>query len=161
MYYQTFNTKNVDYSSAIAVLIVVLGIVTAKVVNTIFKEKIIRRIHHEQRKKYRWKCVIYIVLGFWALTTIYPIFWVIINSFKAKGEILSNSFALPTGAMFTLANYRTAFERLSIFSAYRNSMIISTSVAAIVIVLAGMASFGLVATSSSFANRLIHWWWPV
>ena len=32
--------------------------------------------------------VIYIVLGFWALTTIYPIFWVIINSFKAKGEIL-------------------------------------------------------------------------
>ncbi len=39
MYYQTFNTKNVDYSSAIAVLIVVLGIVTAKVVNTIFKEK--------------------------------------------------------------------------------------------------------------------------
>lgn len=88
--------------------------------------------------------VIYIVLGFWALTTIYPIFWVIINSFKAKGEILSNSFALPTGAMFTLANYRTAFERLSIFSAYRNSMIISTSVATIVIVLAGMASFGLV-----------------
>ena len=88
--------------------------------------------------------VIYIVLGFWALTTIYPIFWVIINSFKAKGEILSNSFALPTGAMFTLDNYRTAFERLSIFSAYRNSMIISTSVAVIVIVLAGMASFGLV-----------------
>ena len=88
--------------------------------------------------------VIYSVLGFWALTTIYPIFWVIINSFKAKGEILSNSFALPTGAMFTLANYRTAFERLSIFSAYRNSMIISTSVAVIVIVLAGMASFGLV-----------------
>ena len=39
MYYQTFNTKNVDYSSAIAVLIVVLGIVTAKVVNTIFKKK--------------------------------------------------------------------------------------------------------------------------
>ena len=39
MYYQTFNTKNVDYSSAIAVLIVVLGIVTAKVVYTIFKEK--------------------------------------------------------------------------------------------------------------------------
>lgn len=39
MYYQTFNTKNIDYSSAIAVLIVVLGIVTAKVVNTVFKEK--------------------------------------------------------------------------------------------------------------------------
>lgn len=38
MYYQAFNTKNVDYSSAIAVLIVVLGIVTSKIVNKIFKE---------------------------------------------------------------------------------------------------------------------------
>lgn len=88
--------------------------------------------------------VIYVILGFWALSTIYPIFWVIINSFKAKGEIMSNSFAIPTGDLFTLANYRTAFDRLNIFSAYRNSMIISTSVAAIVILLAGMASFGLV-----------------
>ena len=39
MYYQAFNTRNVDYSSAIAVLIVVLGIVTSKVVNKLFKEE--------------------------------------------------------------------------------------------------------------------------
>ena len=38
MYYQAFNTKNVDYSSAIAVLIVILGIITSKIVNKIFKE---------------------------------------------------------------------------------------------------------------------------
>ena len=39
MYYQAFNTRNVDYSSAIAVAIVVLGIITSKIVNTIFKEE--------------------------------------------------------------------------------------------------------------------------
>lgn len=88
--------------------------------------------------------LIYIVLLFWALTTIYPIFWVVSNSFKAKGEILSNSFALPLGELFTLANYQTAFERLNIFSAYRNSIIISCCVAGVVILLAGMASFALV-----------------
>ena len=38
MYYQAFNTRNVDYSCAIAVLIVVLGIVTSKIVNAVFKE---------------------------------------------------------------------------------------------------------------------------
>lgn len=38
MYYQAFNTKNVDYSSAIAVVIVILGIVTSKIVNKVFKE---------------------------------------------------------------------------------------------------------------------------
>lgn len=39
MYYQVFNANNVDYSSAIAVLIVVLGVVLSKVVNSMFKEK--------------------------------------------------------------------------------------------------------------------------
>ena len=39
MYYQTMETKNVDYGAALAVLIVVLGIVLAKVVNWIFREK--------------------------------------------------------------------------------------------------------------------------
>lgn len=39
MYYQCFNTTNIDYCSAIAVFIVILGIVVSKVVNVIFKEK--------------------------------------------------------------------------------------------------------------------------
>ena len=39
MYYHTMETKNVDYGSALAVLIVVLGIVLSKVVNTVFREK--------------------------------------------------------------------------------------------------------------------------
>ncbi len=39
MYYQTMEAKNVDYGSALAVMIVVLGIVLSKVVNAIFKEK--------------------------------------------------------------------------------------------------------------------------
>lgn len=39
MYYQVFNANNVDYSSAIAVFIVVLGVLLSKFVNRIFKEK--------------------------------------------------------------------------------------------------------------------------
>lgn len=39
MYYQCFNTTNIDYCSAIAVFIVVLGIIVSKIVNAIFKEK--------------------------------------------------------------------------------------------------------------------------
>lgn len=88
--------------------------------------------------------VIYAILIFWALTTIYPIFWIIINSFKAKNEILANSFSLPLGDLFTTSNYKTAFERLNIFSAYRNSIIISCTVALVVVLLAGLASFAIV-----------------
>lgn len=88
--------------------------------------------------------VIYAILIFWALTTIYPIFWIIMNSFKAKNEILANSFSLPVGDLFTTSNYKTAFERLNIFSAYRNSIIISCTVALVVVLLAGLASFAIV-----------------
>lgn len=87
---------------------------------------------------------LYLVLIFWGLTTIYPILWVIQNSFKDRNMILSDSFALPIGELFTTANYRRAFNNLNIFGAYKNSIFISAMVCVIVILLAGMASFALV-----------------
>lgn len=97
---------------------------------------------------------IYIVLILWSLTTIYPIIWVIQNSFKAKDKILANSFALPTGDLFTLANYKKAFGNLNIFGAYKNSIFISTVVAIAVVFLAGMASFALVRYSFKLKGTL-------
>lgn len=88
--------------------------------------------------------LIYIILIVWALTTIYPILWVIINSFKDKKHIMSDAFSLPFGDLFTLGNYAEAFEKVAILSAYRNSIIISGAVAVLVILMAGMASFALV-----------------
>lgn len=98
----------------------------------------------KKRKYSPGTMVVYLLLSFWALTTIYPIIWIIQNSFKDRGEILANSFALPVGDLFTLSNYKTAFDRLNIFSAYRNSILISGLVAASVVLLAGLASFALV-----------------
>lgn len=89
-------------------------------------------------------CVVYLILIFWALTTIYPILWVILNSFKDKKKIIANSFALPIGDLFSMDNYKTAFDRLNIFTAYKNSIIVSCCVALVVILLAGMASYALV-----------------
>ena len=98
-----------------------------------------------KEKKFKISSIfIYAVLIFWALTTIYPIIWVIQNSFKAKDRILADSFSLPIGDLFTTANYRKAFQNLDIFGAYKNSIFISCMVAAVVIILAGMASFALV-----------------
>ena len=88
--------------------------------------------------------LIYIILIVWALTTIYPILWVIMNSFKDKKHIMSDAFSLPFGDLFTLGNYAEAFEKVAILSAYRNSIIISGAVAVLVILMAGMASFALV-----------------
>lgn len=91
-----------------------------------------------------WMIPIYIILIFWALTTIYPLFWVAINSFKVKNEIIANSFSLPLGELFTMANYKRAFDRVPILGAYLNSLVISGSVTVVVMILAGLASFALV-----------------
>lgn len=87
---------------------------------------------------------VYVVLVAWALTTVYPLIWVLLNSFKDKKVIRSDSFSLPVGDLFTLDNYVTAFKRVNILGAYRNSIIVSLVVAAVVILLAGLASYILV-----------------
>ena len=68
--------------------------------------------------------VVYLLLTIWALTTIYPIIWVIQNSFKAKDKILANSFAMPIGELFTTANYRKAFKTADILGSYKSSLFI-------------------------------------
>lgn len=88
--------------------------------------------------------VAYLFLSFWALTTIYPLVWVILNAFKDKRFILTDSFALPLGEMATLDNFRLAFHKLNILGAYKNSLIISGTVMVVVMLFAGFAAFALV-----------------
>lgn len=87
--------------------------------------------------------VAYVVLIAWALATIYPFIWVLQNSFKNKNDILTRSFALPVGELFTWDNYTQTFEKFNIWTAYRNSLIISGAVTVIVVILAGMCAYGL------------------
>ena len=87
--------------------------------------------------------IVYTLLIAWALTTIFPLGWSILNSFKDKKAIYNNSFSLPIGDLFSLDNYRNIFENYNIFSAYRNSFIISGTVAIVVILFSGMAAYVL------------------
>lgn len=107
-------------------------------------------------KSILFSAICYIVLSLWALTTVYPIFWVIQNSFKAKDKILEYSFALPIGEFFTLSNYRTAFKTLDIFKAYRNSIFVSALVCILVVLLASLAAYGLVRYCNKKENLVYY-----
>ncbi|MBR2605733.1 MAG: carbohydrate ABC transporter permease [Clostridia bacterium] len=98
----------------------------------------------EHKKTPVSKIVTYVVLSLWALTTIYPFIWVILNSFRKKGLIISDSFSLPIGEAFTWENYMTAWERSDFKNAYLNSFVISGTVTLVVVILAGLAAYGLV-----------------
>lgn len=99
--------------------------------------------HRLRRRPLTGTVLTYFFLSVWALTTIYPFVWVILNSFKLKGLIRSESFSIPLGKSFTLDNYKTAFARVDIFGAYENSLVISAAVTLAVILLAGFAAYGL------------------
>lgn len=97
-----------------------------------------------EKKRAAWQIPVYAVLIFWAATTIYPLIWVMLNSFKIKNEIIADSFSLPVGELFTMANYKRAFDRVPILGAYVNSLAVSGTVTVVVMLLAGLAAFALV-----------------
>ncbi len=85
----------------------------------------------------------YVILSLWALTTIYPFVWVTLNSFKDRRHIRTDAFSLPFGDLFTLNNYTETFDKFNIWSAYRNSLVISGTVTVVVVLLAGMCAYGM------------------
>lgn len=97
------------------------------------------------------KIIVYIILIFWAITTIFPFVWVILNSFKASADVVNNSFAFP--APFTFENYQNAFSRQNILLSYKNSLIISGSVTIAVMILATMTAFAM--TRYKFKGKAI------
>ena len=80
----------------------------------------------------------YIALSLWALTTIYPLCWILLNSFKSSQQIIDNSFALPTELF--LDNFRSAFER-NILQGYANSLIVSLTVVSVTLIIGSMAGY--------------------
>ena len=96
------------------------------------------------RRKKRIKIgmiVVYIILILWAVTTIFPFIWVLLNSVKPSSEVLTSSFALPKE--FTWGTYTNAFSKLNVARAYKNSLIISGCVTIGDMVLASLFSFAL------------------
>lgn len=90
--------------------------------------------------------VSYLILTFWAITTAYPFLWVILNSFRVRGEIRSDSFSIPwpwTNS-FTFENYTTAADRSDFAAGYTNSILISVVVTLVVVLLAGLFAYGMV-----------------
>lgn len=84
------------------------------------------------------KSATYLVLSLWAATTIYPMLWVVMNSFKSSQDIIDNAFALPTS--FNLDNYVRAFEE-HVLSGYINSFIISGTVVVFTVIFGSMAGY--------------------
>ena len=102
---------------------------------------IMPKVRKSRKKLSIGMIVVYIILIAWAVITIFPFVWVVVNSFKPSAEVLRSSFSLPQE--FTLMNYENAFSRLNVLNAYKNSLLISGCVTIGVMVLSALMSFGM------------------
>lgn len=85
--------------------------------------------------------LIYVVLSAWAMTTIYPLFWIVNNSFKVSRDVMNNSFSVAWQPTFV--NYTTAFDRINIGKSYINSLVMSGSTVLLVLIFGGLAAYVL------------------
>lgn len=69
--------------------------------------------------------LMYSVMGFTIVVSVFPIFWVIMSAFKTNAQILSSPFSLPTSISFDAFAY--LFEKYNFVKYFINSLIICTS----------------------------------
>ena len=110
-----------------------------------------------QRKKRASNTIIFIILGALVVVFLYPIIFIVINSFKGKFFISENPFALPTAQTFSgLTNYISGLERTGFFSAMGWSFFITILSVAVIIFFTSMTAYYITRVKSKGTNVLYY-----
>lgn len=83
----------------------------------------------------------YIILAYFIVVTVYPVVWMISGSLKDEGEFYKNIWGLPQ--ILNFDNYVNAWTRGNMGSNFLNSIIVTVSTVAIVLVCASIAAYAL------------------
>ena len=107
-------------------------------------------------KIYRWlgQLPAYLVLFLAALIALFPIFLILINSFKDRKAIFKTPWALPFGDTFSLIGYEKVLERSNFGLYFTNSIAVTVGSMFFILFFAAMAAYAL--SEYSFrGNRLM------
>jgi ABC-type glycerol-3-phosphate transport system permease component len=102
----------------------------------------------------RWKRLLkqlpaYLILGLWALFTIFVIGWVVVSSFKTNAEIFRDVFKLPAEWQWT--NYAKAWQAANFAVYFQNSVIVTTVSVIFLLAVSAPAAYAL--TRMPFRGR--------
>ena len=90
-----------------------------------------------KRKVSKWTMIICLTLV--ACFYIYPVFLMVMNSFKPFGEIIGDVLALPKS--FDLSNYTYVVDKMKYLLLFRNNVIITAIGIAGIVVFSSMAAY--------------------
>ncbi|WP_257347307.1 carbohydrate ABC transporter permease [Pseudalkalibacillus decolorationis] len=109
------------------------------------------------RKLFKQKAILgsvplYTILLFYFIIIAYPLFWMIINSFKTTEEIFSNSWALPQS--WLVSNYVHAWNT-GISGYFFNSALVTVSTCLGTVFLSALGAYGLTRFNFKGKNLLL------
>ncbi|PWW20457.1 raffinose/stachyose/melibiose transport system permease protein [Cytobacillus oceanisediminis] len=109
------------------------------------------------KKPFRYKSAVqgiplFSILIFYFIIIAYPLFWMVINSFKTTEEIFANSWALPQN--WLVSNYAHAWET-GISGYFLNSTIVTISTCLLTVFLSALGAYGLTRFEFKGKNTLL------
>ena len=79
----------------------------------------------------------------YTLIALFPVFVILINSFKTRRAIFREPLALPDSDSFSLIGYQTVFNQGDFFLYFQNSMIVTVGSLFFILLFGAMAAFAL------------------
>lgn len=99
------------------------------------------------------RSIIYVVLIVAALFTLFPIWFLLINSFKSQSEIVKTPLALPKGLNFQyIAN---AIDKINLVPSFLVTLLITTIGVLLIVVISSAVAWMMVRYKSKIANALL------
>ena len=83
-----------------------------------------------------------VLLGY-TLIALFPVFVIVINSFKSRKAIFADPLGLPLPGSFDLVGYRTVLHQGDFFLYFQNSLIVTVASLFCVLLFGAMAAFAL------------------
>ncbi len=98
----------------------------------------------------KWQTAIAVFLVFAGIIYFSPLYILFINSFKSFGEILSAPASLPKSITFD--NFITVWKRIALAKSFKNSIIVTVSSLAGIIVFSSLAAYRITRHSNWFTK---------
>ncbi|GAA2536116.1 carbohydrate ABC transporter permease [Microbacterium mitrae] len=99
-----------------------------------------------------WNIPAYVMLAVYAIAIAYPLFWMVISSFKTSSEVYQNPWGLPSE--WLVKNYAAAWER-GISDYFVNSLIVTIVSTIATVAIAALCAYGMVRLRSRVSDVIL------
>jgi raffinose/stachyose/melibiose transport system permease protein len=85
----------------------------------------------------------HLVLFGYVLIALFPIYMIIMNSFKTRAAIFGAPFQIPNKETFSLIGYETVIQRANFLIYFKNSIVVTVTALVLTLLIGAMASYAL------------------